>query len=597
MNPTIDRSPLLGHEAASGHVRLPSGIDVGFIEVAIREEGERRYARWSIAANDHGVVQIRTERLRPNVRGPSIVDLPDDRVAAELGNDIRHSDRAGAADLHISVLRVIPNEIAGKSTLHDFVARQLNSQTRNIVIPDLEARLRASFDPILKRLGPERLSLGLNIPPRQDGISLLSMPVERMRAIHDFLKACPWVAELALTDLKRLVRIDLSAPDKAATALLAGFAIPPAAARRMGPHTGRLGPGMLKLLKSIPVDWVPTADDREGWAALQATSYLLQRSDIAGITRAVASAKGRWPEFLARIAKAARRDPVGIVEGWAQRAEEARSLYPLRVPVRDDATEALRNAVGGAFDMTRAWLNTISRIRPDGDFSAIRDLSSDMVIGARTLPALLEVSERWHRQASAANALDREKIEWPKLFPMWTHPETDTVIFEIPNSHQLAAEGMKGTDLDGKAGLNHCVGNQSYAIGCATGHTRILALRRDGERLSSAEIELRAEDGKPKVRQHRGFGNRTPEQAAISALGAYVTLPDFLEAAETPIDEARSPGFVLSFEETFESWRPYLAGAWRTMTVEEALARIEALPRNRHADLANVPIDFGGFGP
>lgn len=595
--PVIDRSPLLGHEAVTGHVRLPSGIDVGFIEIAIREEGERRYARWSVAANDHGVLRIRTERIKPSVRGNSIADLPDHRVPAELAHDIRHLDRAGAMDIHRSVLRILPNERTGKSQLHDFVAyNMLRSSTKGAVISNLEERLRVAFDPVLQRLGSKRLSLGLKTPPRQDGISLLSMPIDRMHALHAFLTACPWVAELALSDLKRLVGIDLSEPGKAAATLLAGFGIQPAAARRMGPHAGLIGFGTLKLLKAIPVDWVPVPGDREGWAAFQATAYLLRQIDGEAITGLVAFSRGRWPDFVAQIARAARKDHDGIVERWAGWAQaEARDFPSPSSSPLNEATKSLREAVDSAFDMKRALLNTIARARPGSEFNAVCAMSSEMLVGSRGLPALLEASERWHREASAANVLERERIDWPTLFPAWTHPGTGVTVSEVPDSHQLAAEGMKGNDLDGNPGLNHCVGNESYAIGCATGHARILTVRQGGSRLSTAEIELRGRDDAPKVRQHRGFGNGMPGQAAVSALEAYMALPSVLQAAATPIEEARSPGFVLSFEGTFAAWRPYLTGPWRTMTAEDALARIADLPSVR--DPMDIPLDMGGLAP
>ncbi len=92
----------------------------------------------------------------------------------------------------------------------------------------------------------------------------------------------------------------------------------------------------------------------------------------------------------------------------------------------------------------------------------------------------------------------------------------------LTGAGQLEDEGAAGTDRDGMAGLDHCVGGHAGA--CLSGASRIVSLRatRDGKRVRLSTAEFRPGRDGPDLVQHRGHANGPAPDVAKAALDGYV---------------------------------------------------------------------------
>ncbi len=128
------------------------------------------------------------------------------------------------------------------------------------------------------------------------------------------------------------------------------------------------------------------------------------------------------------------------------------------------------------------------------------------------LAGVVRLSERWHALDGSIHAAlrlgeDISHLTWEPL----TEPFATGAVTVVPLTcaQDLAEEGEA---------LSHCVG--TYVMHCLLHGIHVVSLRKDGRRLSTAEIRF---DGKnPRVIQHCARRNGDPPRDAEKALAAYV---------------------------------------------------------------------------
>ena len=120
---------------------------------------------------------------------------------------------------------------------------------------------------------------------------------------------------------------------------------------------------------------------------------------------------------------------------------------------------------------------------------------------------IVEWSARWHRMmwenAGLSEEVDKHTDKWPLLLPEREQLSPSVQAVSLGNSYALAMEGKR---------MQHCVG--SYARRCFLGESHIISLRDSEDRsLSTIEITTGRYDARHlKIVQHKGPGNRTPDQ-------------------------------------------------------------------------------------
>lgn len=268
---------------------------------------------------------------------------------------------------------------------------------------------------------------------------------------------------------------------------------------------------ILAMLARLPGNWVPSGA-RE-WDALVGCLPLLAWSAQRCATDA----------GMAALVDAGR--------GWADLGRRALVAtggqdVPKAVDDAGDVTRTLANEVllpachlaGGATD---------DALFPGSTSMAQDQAAFALAFAGLTAVGVLRASAGWHarreRQLASLEALPSNPSPpcWPAALPSGRHGAVDVV--PLATAAELRAEGASGDDLDGAAGLDHCVGG--YAGRCRMGVSRILSLRyRGGDgtsvRLSTAEVCW--DVGGMEVLQHRGRGNAEPPPEAVEALEAYM---------------------------------------------------------------------------
>lgn len=555
------------------------GIDWAFAEWPNERAPDKR-EHWLVAADDDGIrfasLPVREglvggaplaaeEVLRSRIEGKVREGkMPEDgeRIAGIQGSLVFSLDHATGA------LREICVAVLGKRF----------GEWEEAKVAFLRGRLRETTLAVSSRLGPIRLvASAMNWDPRKV-MEGLRLDRDRLREISDFIAARPWLARLALANLH--VRFSGDA-DRDQVALLANMRLPTATARRVGPHGGEITPPVIRLLRSIPVDWVPRIEDADEWACLRMTAIMLERmlAPTQMMRTLVAGSRGRWTELAGRIAALHGTPLETLLEPWRERiAAESSPTYFHRYLRRPDPErfEPLEIAVdvrdmGSA--LTQFLEASIEGVEPGpGRITEVvaKDFAGRMVFEGRGLLSILETSARWHADAAFESGTRLDKVAWEARLPPFRHAATGIEIVPLTDSDQLADEGMRGVDRNGVAGLSHCVGGRDYVRRNLRDDVRILSLRKDGSRLSTVEVDLGAEP-ETSTLQHRGHRNGKPPEACREALAAYLARSEVHRAFRSFVDATSKSGALPArvAAGTFRDWAPYLAGDWRNRSFEE----------------------------
>lgn len=338
-------------------------------------------------------------------------------------------------------------------------------------------------------------------------------------------------------------------PETIRLRLLENLGLTPATARRVADWKVPVEPAAVEILKSIPVDWVPTDPGEIDAFRSIAESLDIRIRKNGDLSVLLSGAKGRWIEFEERLAEAA----------GATREVLASSRWVLK--------RVLRDATFDAMDLVSEFSNAMPSIPPDRAVTeeALR-LAWEALAGSRGLPALLEASRTWHARFVPVRANDPE-LEWEPALPAWKDDGTGFEVISLATGSELEAEGSPDAE-----GLDHCVGKGGYALKCSRGDSRIVSLRLDGKRVSTAEIDMASGN----VVQHRARKNLRPPEEAEATLRHYLRLPETREAIARgvrPVD-VMSTFDLEEFEAAIERWRPYLCGRWKHASAQDFLERL-----------------------
>lgn len=481
--------------------------------------------------------------------------LAEDGMLRLMGNLSRSRPRDG------DVLRALQE--AGLSGKAKGLAQRLVAAARRKGRPPeglSEALGAAGLDAVLERLGETRIRLyrlgvGIHRLPEEPVVGVMCLPQASVEALERFVEDRPELARIALLTPSQELPGDM---EEGARRLLAHYDLPTAILSRLGEATPTLGTEHVRLMAAVPVDWLPQRGDRDGWNDFGVAANLLDALPDACDDRALlAHAKGRWSGFLDTLSRAAGVEREDL---FNSRRRLKAALVDLRDTFERFRAEIVLPALG------RRYLD-------EGHREAIA-LSVTLLQGKRGLARMLEMSRAQH--ASEIPALgDDDYAEWPPHLPDWTDPATGIDIRSLSNSAELVAEGLKGPDPAGVEGLGHCVGNVAFADACLIGNIRILTLRKEGKRLSTAEVGLSPD---LPVAQHRGSRNGLAPPEAEAALAAYLSREGTRLAASAPAP-ALSPltvsrwaldekGLREEAAKALERWRKHLAPEHSWVDVE-----------------------------
>jgi hypothetical protein len=293
----------------------------------------------------------------------------------------------------------------------------------------------------------------------------------------------------------------------------------------------------IEALARLPLDWIPVCVPE--WTAFLTLAPSMVSAWHTAARRPMsefAASGGRWVELLRRAGKAIGEEPsLGALKRAAQDLRDP--PHALSDTIVKPALVLTDPEVETSFDY-REWVG--SSVCGTGLF--YRD---------KSFVSCLAASGEWHRRRVAidaaraafplqARALDGEADDegtlpadgtWLALLPDWTLSGVELRV--LTSRDALRAEGEKGPDRDGAAGLSHCAAD--YVGRCLRGDSRLVSLRgrTSGQgvvRLSTVEIET----GKDyRLVQHRGFNNADPPLECVAAVDAYLLA---LRSGELPVD-------------------------------------------------------------
>lgn len=558
-----------------------SGLDVAYAEFPAGSETGATRRHWFVVAGDDGVVDA-----QPMAYGPLVEGRPF-AARADILDFIVARPRSSRPDFGVATTQgFVPNGVDDVE-LDDLIelmcpgrdpyARRME-RMRKLV--DIRSR---AFVAVRERLGL-RLVLATARPPEFRGPAI-RMTGEQVRGLEAFVSDRPWLAALApLSEI-----LDGSGdPARRQDELLASFGVARAASRRIGRAAGKVFLETLALIRSIPVDWVPAADDAREWAAFTAvaeTLGALTGSQEWFARSLVAPSKGRWADYALALCGDVEVDGERFL---ASRIERNAAEVADR-PVDGDriATTFLDVAVD-ANDMLAALSQSLL-VRDGFDDEGFADfhrfvgkLVWKAMVGERGLREVVATSRRWHDDREATERLKERTplFSWVPGLPAWTDPVGGMSVTPIVDSHALVDEGADGEDGSGEVGLDHCVGGYGFARESARGNIRILSLRKDGRRVSTAEVAFRTEDA---IRQHRARSNSPPDEEAERTLAAYMALPEVRRALSIgmPGFEPPVPWFPRTPEEVVERWLPHMTGPYRKLRPSEFIAIVDEAATRR----------------
>lgn len=528
------------------HARI-GDLDVTYLECPAREG--RRY-HWYMAAGDRGVAFV-----RPIADGPLVPGKPRAN-AEEIEAHLAEVFAGPCEDTDAQVVLAFGQGIRARGnpsplmkSLQDLgvaVVTYHDDQAR-AAIKDALAPIRARLRRQIEVLDTYEVSRTRQWTPYRSRFfssteatsRILKMTDAELDSLSGFGTFNPLLREMLELD-----GVDLAAPrNEILHDVLTLLEVPAAAIRRL-PKDEVPSSAVVQVMRTLPVDWLPRHDDKEGWTALKLTAMALQScwlSEVAWPALA-AGCKGDWVAFAERCARAAfgpdgDRRPLGFVH----------------------------TAVRYARDVTVGFSTFLGLLTGDALAARIAaaDIADEATVGDRGLPAILENSRLWHARF---RPLPPSNVRWRALLPRWTDASTGIEVVPLTNSGMLIDEG----DV-----MGHCVGGEAFALASLRNEARVVSLRRGKERLSTAEIALHEDpSGKPLpggVVQHYGKGNAQPCESAVAALAAYVELDEVHDARRrAKVNVKRLPERTPEeLAEMLERWRPFLTGRWKRASLEE----------------------------
>lgn len=551
-------------------------LDIAYAEFPAGTESRATRLHWFLSVGDEGVVDAQVVSEGPLV--PGIPFATQEQILRWISVRTPSKDWNFGKAATQGFVRNSVDDVELDDLIELMCSHSRSALDRRERMQEVASLRKARFEGVRERLGL-RLLLARNRPPAGRAAAI-RMSAASVRAFEAFVEARPWLVSVApLSDLVDLCGDPIRDQDE----LLGSLDVIRAASRRIGPYAGRIYLETLALVRSVPIDWVPGIDDAAGWAAFTAIA-----ESLGGLTGSqewyaralVAPSKGKWPDFARSVSREIGFDGDRFLA--ARIARNARDL--LGEPGDGDPIEgALLDVTVDCNNMLSAFQNALMMARPVEDereferfHETVGKLTWKALAQGRGMRELIAVSRRWHRDRGrgplpkSATPL----IEWEPILPSWLDEATGIAVAPLTNSHALLDEGSVGPDDRGVAGLDHCVGDFGFVRDSALGVVRILSLRKDGRRLSTAEL---ATGNGGSMRQHRGKGNGTPSPEAERTLAAYMALPEVAALLEAPF-----PGFDPrnlmprpSPEDALTAWKPYLTAPFRNAAPAEILALLD----------------------
>ena len=253
--------------------------------------------------------------------------------------------------------------------------------------------------------------------------------------------------------------------------------------------------GLLAVLDPVAPEKVPCND--EEWNAFHSICLGLgmvgredNRFDLYGRSELHNAVKQRWMADASRL-------------GWTNTFQKFAAIEGGTDAIRDSFD--FLDAIGNAGDYLASQSGEISNSHEEQrKKSSERWLKAPQTFG---MFRIVEWSARWHRMmwenAGLSEEVDKHTDKWPLLLPEREQLSPSVQAVSLGNSYALAMEGKR---------MQHCVG--SYATRCFLGESHIISLRDSEDRsLSTLEITTGRYDPRHlKIVQHKGPGNRTPDQ-------------------------------------------------------------------------------------
>lgn len=538
------------HELVVGHARV-GGLDFAYAQ---HPTSPGRHAHWFMAVDDAGVALA-----QPWASGPLVPGEPGagrDAIAAHLAGMAERPRETEAAKI-VRAYRNGPLHEGPRTTALDWLfERGLRIGTGQG--EDAERLVAEALEPVRTRLEPRIRLMGLYLSRGRRANLARAPGLDEEAAQARVLRlTIPEATTLSSDHLRFFVEeaiempgLRLDAPPSAVAAeALATLGVSRAAIRRL--HDACLpADGLVRGLRTLPIDWIPATGVRADWMGLAGICIVLQesRTPEREWRDLLAPARGRWPDFVSRCFRAA--------FGAGPRTSVLRLSREVRnaADVRNGFAAFLAGAVDEGPDVARR----------------VAEVAHQAVYGRRGLPSLLENSRRWHARFKAAPG---PHVAWEPLLPTWKDPRTGIEVAPLSSSSALVEEGEA---------MGHCVGEGSFALDSLQDRTRILSLRRDGVRLSTAEIALGPAIKAPDeaIVQHHAHGNSEPPKDAVATLRDYA----WLDAVLTARGDARSnrnrmpEATEADLAAGLDRWRPYLTGEWKRASLERYREAVAAEP-------------------
>lgn len=545
----------MSHAAFGGVTLGHAWIDrsrVSYLEIPFGEG----YAHWALCLSDGVDFAI---PLTPGPLVPGRPEAPAEAILARLAHLVEEPPNGSREGLATAVGQVLPprNRKDHPAAATVFTCLRTAGWPGSVGI---DAETNARFEEWLKpleRLLDERLRIleTFDFAKTNDGAIPVGIPGivgvneardRILRLTHagtqvvgafmdgERYRATPlFVIALRSAD----IRLDTTAGE-IRSEVLAKFGAPTAAIRRV-PAGFRATRPLARGLACLPIDWIPGPDAEDEWDALNGacgamatlTSWFSTDAAWPGLAK---GSKGRWVDFLERCRQAA--------------------LDPGRTPNSDALPKAfVASAAANANDVVRAFTALLGSIT---GADAVSGLAYRALNDHRSLPSILRNSRDWHERFRPTAT---RNVGWEPILPRWTDPDSGIEIVPLADSAALVEEGEA---------MDHCVGGEAFALACLRNEIRIVSLRRGGERLSTAEIDL---GPKGSVAQHRGRGNAGPGKDARWALEGYRADPAYLEArSSAERREATLPERTQAeLAALLEEWRPFLTGRWKRASASD----------------------------
>lgn len=530
------------HEITVGHARIGE-LDVAYAQYPLSHDHE---AHWYVAVDDQGVALV-----QPFANGPLVPGKPaagKDAIHARLTEVLARPRETDPARI-VRAFEQGPWVQKDRMTSLDWLLNR-GLRLKPGQGDEAEAFVAEAMRPATDRLGARAELADLYLAKRTRKSLAIDPGLDRDDAAARILRLSPAelpglgsnLLKVILHEAAEMPDLRLDAPpEEIVRKALATLGVPEAATRRLpGPLIESAY--LVSAMRTLPVDWLPQPEDLLGWKALLGLAFTLQdsRTSEKEWRRLLAPAKGDWPTFVERCYRAA----------FGRRLE-------VRYP-------ALAAALRNADDVAKGFAAFLVNVAEDGPGVArkVAHLAHEAVVGERALPSILENSLNWHGRFSATTPAN---VTWEPLLPAWTDPTTGIDVVPLTGSNALMEEGEA---------MDHCVGGPAFSRDSLQDRTRIVSLRRGGERLSTAEIDLTVatpQDWNGGVLQHQGRENTEPSADAIAALREYMALPKVtLARTNASRNELRMPeGSEGDLASELERWRPYLTGTWRNATLDD----------------------------